>query len=364
MRLTKYLLSNIPKRSVGQELSGQCKICIKEVFLLRGANVKTVWLEVHGPEIAKLEDSVIPEEFEVVRPVSRTDKEEHLRLLTDAEFIVVGGVPITDEYIRAAKKLRFIQKWGVGFDNIAIETARELGIGVGITAGSNADAVAELAVGLMMATLRRISYVDRATRQGIWSKATIRPSAYMMQGKTVGMLGIGHIAQAAARKLSGFEIKEILYYDLRRLSPEKEKELNARYVDLDTLFRESDVLSLHVPLNKGTAQIVNAKTLSMMKPTSILINTARGGLVDEAALIDALKNKAIKGAGLDAFEQEPIQMDNPLLSMDNVVLSNHCGNSTIDSIIPMTKHVFDNLQLFVQGQDLPAEDVVVAPVKK
>lgn len=319
-----------------------------------------LWLEVHGPEISKLEASCAPEGFQVIRPVSRTDREEHLKLLAQAEYLIVGGVPITREYLQAAKKLRFIQKWGVGFDNIDVEAARELNIPVAIAAGANADAVAELAVGLMLAALRRISYVDRATRQGIWSKASIRPSAFMIKGRTIGLYGIGNIAYAVAKKVQGFEPAEIIYYDLKRLGPEQEEALHARYVTPEELFAESDVLSLHVPLNSHTAKIVNADTLKRMKPGAVLINTARGGLVDEAALIEALRNGTIAGAGLDAFEQEPINGDNPLLTMDNVVLSNHCGNSTIDSILPITRHVFDNLLRFEEGRALPAADVVFA----
>lgn len=319
-----------------------------------------LWLEVHGPEISKLEASCAPEGFQVIRPVSRTDREEHLKLLAQAEYLIVGGVPITREYLQAAKKLRFIQKWGVGFDNIDVEAARELNIPVAIAAGANADAVAELAVGLMLAALRRISYVDRATRQGIWSKASIRPSAFMMKGRTIGLYGIGNIAYAVAKKVQGFEPAEIIYYDLKRLGPEQEEALHARYVTPEELFAESDVLSLHVPLNSHTAKIVNADTLKRMKPGAVLINTARGGLVDEAALIEALRDGTIAAAGLDAFEQEPINGDNPLLTMDNVVLSNHCGNSTIDSILPITRHVFDNLLRFEEGRALPAADVVFA----
>lgn len=319
-----------------------------------------LWLEVHGPEISKLEASCAPEGFQVIRPVSRTDREEHLKLLAQAEYLIVGGVPITREYLQAAKKLRFIQKWGVGFDNIDVEAARELNIPVAIAAGANADAVAELAVGLMLAALRRISYVDRATRQGIWSKASIRPSAFMIKGRTIGLYGIGNIAYAVAKKVQGFEPAEIIYYDLKRLGPEQEEALHARYVTPEELFAESDVLSLHVPLNSHTAKIVNADTLKRMKPGAVLINTARGGLVDEAALIEALRDGTIAAAGLDAFEQEPINGDNPLLTMDNVVLSNHCGNSTIDSILPITRHVFDNLLRFEEGRALPAADVVFA----
>ena len=320
----------------------------------------TLWLEVHGSEISRLEAGCAPEGFQVVRPVSRTDRAEHLKLLAEAEYLIVGGVPITGEYLRAAKKLKFIQKWGVGFDNIDIETARELNIPVAIAAGANADAVAELAVGLMLATLRRISFVDRATRQGVWSKASIRPTAFMMKGRTIGLYGIGNIAYAVAKKVQGFEPAEILYYDLRRLPPEEEEALHARYVSPEELFAESDVLSLHVPLNRHTAKAVNAGTLGKMKPGAVLINTARGGLVDEAALVKALRDGVIAGAGLDAFEQEPINKDNPLLAMDNVVLSNHCGNSTIDSVLPITRHVFDNLLRFERGEARPPADVVVA----
>ena len=322
---------------------------------------KVVWLEVHGEKVVQLEDSVTPKDFEVVRPVSRTDKEEHLRLLADADYAIIGGIPMTGEYIKASKNLKLIQKWGIGADNIDSETARENGVAVSIAAGSNADAVAELAVGLMMATLRRIPYVDASTRRGQWLKASIRPTSFMIKGRTVGMLGMGNIAQAAVKKLSGFEAN-IIYFDARRLPAEKEAALNLRYVSFEELLKTSDILSLHIPLLPSTEKIIGEKQFAMMKPGSVLINTARGKLVDEKALCRALTEGPLQSAGMDAYEEEPPSADCPLLKMDNVVLSNHCGNSTIDSVIPVTQHVFNNIVRFENGEPIPEIDVIVPRV--
>ena len=174
----------------------------------------------------------------------------------------------------------------------------------------------------------------------------------------MGLLGMGNIAQAVVKKLSGFGA-EMIYYDARRLPEETEAALNVRYVSFDELIQTSDILSLHVPMTPSTAKIIGAKQLEMMKSGSILINTARGGLVDEAALYQALKKGPLYAAGLDAYEEEPPAADCPLFALDNVVLSDHCGNSTIDSVVSVTRHALGNIAKFEQGETLNAADVVV-----
>ncbi len=323
---------------------------------------KIVWLEIHDPEVVKMENSILPEGFELVRPTSRTDTEEHLRLLENADYIIAGGIPVPREYIQAAKKLKMIQKWGIGVDKIDCAAAEERGVPVYITAGANSVPVAELALGLMFAVNRKIPYVDSTMRAGQWVKSKMRAQCQMIHGKTVGLLGIGNIAKEVAKMLRGFENTQVIYYDVFPLSPEDEKKYDAVSVSLEELLRRSDILSVHVPLLPSTKHMIGAEQLAMMKPSAILINTARGGVVDEAALTEALKSGKLRGAGLDSFEQEPIDPNNELLGLENVVLTCHCGGGVSDNVLHVTEHAFSNIQKFSRGEPLNPKDRFV--VKK
>lgn len=319
---------------------------------------KIVWLEIHAPEVMKREHEILPDGFSIVRPESRTDRDEHLRLVADADYIIAGGIPVTGEYIDAAKKLKMIQKWGIGVDKIDCDAARRAGVAVNITAGSNAIPVAELAVGLMLAVNRKIPYVDASVRDGRWVKAEMRSQCYMINGKTVGLLGIGNIAKRVARLLSGFEV-DILYYDICRLDKEEEKARGVRYAPFDELIAASDIVSVHVPLTGETRGMIGKEAFTRMKKTAILINTARGFVVDEAALIEALQEGEIRAAGIDAFESEPVEPDNPLLTMENVVLTCHCGGGVLDNVLPVTRHAYENIEKFSKHAAMDPRDVVV-----
>lgn len=317
---------------------------------------KIVWLEIHDPDVVKMEDSILPDGFELVRPVSRTDTEEHLRLIADADYIIAGGIPVPKAYIDRAEKLKMIQKWGIGVDKIDCAAAEERGIPVYVTAGANSIPVGELAVGLMFAVNRKIPYVDASMRNGQWVKSKMRAQCQMIHGKTIGLLGIGNIAKEVAKMLRGFEETEVIYYDVVRLSPEEEKRYGASYVPFEELLHRSDIHSIHVPLLPTTRHMVGKEQLAMMKPSAILINTARGGVVDEAALIQALKAGKLRGAGLDSFEQEPINPDNELLKLENVVLTCHCGGGVADNVLHVTEHAFTNIARFSRGEDLDPRD--------
>ncbi|MCD8125671.1 MAG: phosphoglycerate dehydrogenase [Lachnospiraceae bacterium] len=322
-------------------------------------NKKIAWLELHDPEVVRLEDSILPESFEVVRPVSATDSEEHKRLVEDADYIIAGSIRITREYMQAARKLKMIQKSGIGVDKIDCVAAKEMGIPVCITAGANAVPVAELTMGLMFAVNRRISYVDASMRRGEWVRPRMRAQCRMIHGKTVGLLGIGNIAREVAKMLQGFEGTRIIYYDKIKLSDEEERRLKVTGVSFEELLRQSDILSIHIPLLPSTRHMIGKEQLAMMKSSSILINTARGGIVDESALIEALKNGTLRGAGLDSFEQEPINQDNELLTLGNVVLSCHCGGGVVDNVLHVTEHVYGNIVKHASGQAQDPRDVIV-----
>ena len=323
---------------------------------------KTIaWMEVHAPDVIAKEDSVLPEGFEIIRPKSRTDVEEHLAMMAKADYIIAGGIPITRAYMEAAPNLKMIQKWGIGVDKIDCAAAKDLGIAVSITAGANAIPVAELAVGLMFAVNRKIPYVDAQMRQGRWLKTEMRPQCYMLNGKTVGLLGIGNIARQVAAMMRGFSV-DVIYYDIHPLSPEQEAKLNVRYVDFDTLVRQSDILSVHVPMTASTKGMIGAQQLRSMKPSSILINTARGGVIDEPALVEALKSGQIRGAGLDSYAVEPIEKDHPLLRLENVVLTSHNGGGVIDNVLHVTEHAYANIVRHVNGEPQQKADIIVEKI--
>jgi len=320
------------------------------------------WMEVHAPDVIAKEDSILPEGFEIIRPGSRTDTAEHLELMSRADYVIAGGIPITRAYMEAAPNLKMIQKWGIGVDKIDCAAAKDLGIAVSITAGANAIPVAELAVGLMFAVNRRIPYVDAQMRKGCWLKTEMRPLCYMLNGKTVGLLGIGNIARQVAGMMRGFSV-DVIYYDIRPLSPQQEARLNVHYVDFDTLVRQSDILSIHVPMMDSTKGMIGVEQLKSMKRTAIIINTARGGVIDEPALVEALKSGQIRGAGLDSYTVEPVEKDNPLLQLENVVLTSHNGGGVIDNVLHVTEHAYANIVRHANKEPQQKQDIIVEEPK-
>lgn len=321
---------------------------------------KIVWLQVSEQSVRDEANKALPEGFEVVYPVSKTDTEEHTRLIAEADYLITQSIYVTADQLKAAKKLKMIQKFGIGVDKIDCKAAEELNIPVCITAGANAVPVAEMAVGLMLAVNRRLPYVDKSVREGKWLKAEMRAQCYSLQDKTIGLVGIGNIAKQVAKRLSGFDVGEIIYYDIFRLSPEQEKALNVRYVELDELMVRSDVITLHVPLTDTTKGLISRERIAKMKPTSILINTARGPIVDTQALVDALREHKIRGAGLDAYDEEPLAADSPLIQLDNVVLTCHHAGSVIDNVLPRARHAYGNIEKFSKGEAIDPRDIIVA----
>jgi glyoxylate reductase len=260
---------------------------------------------------------------------------------------------IDSEVFGAAPKLKIVAQLAVGFDNIDLQEATRRGIYVTNTPEVLTDTTADFAWALLMAVARRVAEADRYVRTGQW-KVGWHPS--MMQGRdvygaTIGIVGAGRIGYAVAKRATGFGMK-ILFYDVVP-RPEIEKDFAAKKVDLDTLFRESDFVSIHVPLMKETHHLVNAERLKLMKKTAYLINNSRGPVVDEKALYEALKGGRIAGAALDVFEQEPTPMDNPLLKFDNVVVAPHISSASYETRSRMAEMVAENLVAFFEGKKPP-----------
>jgi glyoxylate reductase len=260
---------------------------------------------------------------------------------------------IDAEVFDAAPKLRIVAQMAVGFDNIDLQEATKRGIYVTNTPEVLTDTTADFAWALLMAIARRVVEADKYVRTGQW-KVSWHPG--MMQGRdvydaTIGIVGAGRIGYAVAKRATGFGMK-ILFYDVVP-RPEIGKDFGAKKVDLDTLFRESDFVSIHVPLMKETYHLVNAERLKLMKKTAYLINNSRGPVVDEKALYAALKEGRIAGAGLDVFEQEPIPVDNPLLKLDNVVVAPHISSASYETRSKMAEMVAENLVAFFEGKKPP-----------
>jgi glyoxylate reductase len=260
---------------------------------------------------------------------------------------------IDSEVFNAAPKLKIVSQLAVGFDNIDIAEATKRGIYVTNTPEVLTDTTADFAWALLMAVARRVVEADKYVRTGQW-KVGWHPS--MLQGRdvygaTIGVVGAGRIGYAVAKRAKGFDMK-ILYYDVIP-RPEMERDFGAKRVDLDTVFKESDFVSIHVPLMKETHHLVNADRLKLMKTTAYLINNSRGPVVDEKALYEALKTGKIAGAGLDVFEQEPTPFDNPLLKLDNVIVAPHISSASFETRSKMAEMVAENLVAFFEGKKPP-----------
>ena len=284
---------------------------------------------------------------EVVRRDMPMDEQK--AIVSDADFIMVYRAPLDDEVLRAANKARMVQLLAAGYDSMNLPLMAALEVPCANNGGANSWAVADHAVLLMLSLYKRQMHTDPATRQGRWSAPVSGTNTFEMADKLVGVLGIGNIGRQVARRVQGFDA-DVQYYDLYPLSEERERELDVRRVSLDELFRSSDILTCHTPLTPQTHHIVNRERLAMMKPTAVVINTSRGPVVDEAALIEALQEGRIAGAGLDVFEQEPVDPANPLLQMDNVVVTPHIAGTTWNTWFRRAEFAYRNMRRVWDGE--------------
>jgi len=272
----------------------------------------------------------------VDNPFSRPLKENELIPLLENVDGVIAGL---DEYSRAAisssRKLRVISRYGVGLDNIDLEAARERAILVVNTPEVNTQAVADLTFGLILAVCRKIPQAHFSTQKGKWGRLIGRG----VYKKSIGIIGLGRIGKAVAERARGFSM-EILAYDVKdEISSEGQ---GVRFLPLDELLAEGDFITLHCDLNPGSKGIIGARELALVKKTAYLINTARGGLIDEKTLFEALQKGAIAGAALDAFQDEP-PVNSPLLTLDNIITTPHIGSYTHEALLEMGLIAVENL---------------------
>jgi len=320
------------------------------------AKYKVALIEVFSPDVVAEIRSCLPEDFQLVATKTH-DEQEKIAVATGVDFILVGGVPLSAAVIAAAPKVRLIQKWGIGVDKIDLKAAAARGIPVAITAGANAVPVAEHAIALMLAVYRKIPYVDRKLRQGIWLKSEMRSVCYQINGKTVGIVGLGNIGRQVAKRVRAFNAR-VVYYDMFRPSAEVEAEVGASFRPLDQLLAEADIITLHTPLTPETRNLIDARAFSLMKRTAVIINTSRGPVIDEPALVDALKTGKIMAAGLDTFAKEPAEAGNPLFELENVVVTPHIAGGVMDNVANSARHCFGNMQKLLRGEALSPADVI------
>ncbi|MBQ5545809.1 MAG: 2-hydroxyacid dehydrogenase [Clostridia bacterium] len=312
--------------------------------------MKTILLTNHYPsQPYKIVSAEVPEGFRLL--MLKENSQECLeQAAPEADYLLASGrVKITREVLDKAVNLKMVQRTGVGLDSLDLDALREKGIPLYVNAGVNAESVAEHTLLLMLACLRRLPEIHRNTANGIWKKQAQGVRTRELSRRTVGLIGMGSIARTLVGLLKGFGVT-VLYYDPFRLSEDCESELGVTYTDMDTLLRESDIVSLHCPLTDGTRYLINADTLSEMQDGAILINTARGGLADTAAVAEALKSGKLAFAGLDVHEQEPLAADNPVLGLDNVILTPHIGGVTYDSFRAMMHDAMRNIALYDAGR--------------
>ncbi|NPV52475.1 MAG: D-glycerate dehydrogenase [Firmicutes bacterium] len=290
----------------------------------------------------KVWDGELPPPREIILKEIR-DVDGIISLLTDK---------MDAEAMDAGEKLKVISNYAVGFDNIDIPEATKRGIAVTNTPGVLTDTTADFAFALLMASARRIVEADKHTRQGKWK--TWVPTGFLGQDihhATLGLVGLGRIGYEMARRATGFSMK-LLYYDVYR-NEKFEKELGIEYVELPELLQRSDFVSLHVPLTDKTYHLIGRQELAMMKKTAILINTARGPIVDLDALYEALRDGKIAGAGLDVTEPEPIPANHPILGLDNLTIAPHIASASVATRTKMATMAAEGCAAILKGEVPP-----------
>lgn len=283
-----------------------------------------------------------------VEPVilSDSDIETIRKIVADVEGIILRtNIKVTREIIEAAPHLKIISRTGAGVDNIDVDAAIEKGILICNTPGVNSVSVAEQTLALMLSTAKQLKTMDKAVHEGNW-KIRYSSKAVDIEGKTLGLVGIGHIGSLLAQKCRlAFNMKVIAY------DPYVEQAEEVKLCpSLDQVFNQSDFISIHVPYTEETHHLVDARLLGLMKPDSCLINTSRGSIVDEKALIEALKNKSIAGAGLDVFEKEPPSPDDPLLKFDNVITTPHSSALSRECVMKVAMTAAQAVVDYLEGK--------------
>ena len=299
-------------------------------------------------EVGEIARAMAPAGFDLI--LTQAASPAFAAALPAASYIVCyPSVVLDGAFYRAAPRLKLVQLLSAGYDAVDLEAARAAGVPVANNGGANAISVAEHALMLMLAVARRLVWQHGGVSGGRWRGNGPAPRMYELFGKTLGIIGLGTIGKKVARLARAFGM-HVEYYDIARLSEEVEDALGVRFRLLRELLRRADVVSLHVPLNASTQAMIGAGELALMKSSAILINTARGAVIDERALCAALSAGNIFGAGIDVFDPEPPRADSALLALPNVVLTAHFAGPTWDNHVARFRNAFDNVERVERGE--------------
>jgi phosphoglycerate dehydrogenase-like enzyme len=299
-------------------------------------------------ETGEIARELAPAGFELA--LVQPESPQFAAALGDAAYMVCyPSVKMSDAFYRAAPRLRLVQLLAAGYDNVDLAAARRAKVPVANNGGANAISVSEHAMMLMLTVARRVIWQHGNVSGGGGRATGPSPRMYELFGKTLGVVGLGTIGKKVARLARAFGMR-VEYYDIARLSEDAEDALGVRFRLLNELLSNANVVSLHVPLNESTRHMIGQRELARMRPTALLINTSRGPVVEEAALVRALSEDQLFGAGLDVFDPEPPRADNPLLKLDNVVLTAHFAGPTWDNHAARFRNAFDNVQRVARGE--------------
>ena len=302
-----------------------------------------------GEADRKFAMGLVPAGFELVEV--QADTPELHAAIPDADYLIgLGNRSMDDSFYARAKKLKLVQLLSAGYDRCDIESARRAGVAICNNGGANSVAVAEHTLMLMLAVCRRLIWQHQNVAAGRWRGNNWQEKhVYELEGKTLGIIGLGTIGKKVARMARAFDMR-VIYFDVLRLSEAEEDAVGARFRLFDEVLRQSDIVSLHVPLLPGTKHLISTRELGLMQAHAYLINTCRGPVVDEPALVAALSDGGIAGAGLDVFDIEPPPPGNPLFALENVVLTAHLAGPTWENRAKRFRNAFDNVLRVHRGQ--------------
>jgi phosphoglycerate dehydrogenase-like enzyme len=313
------------------------------------ARYKVLYFDCATPEVYEIIRSQLPRGFDLLTLDSDSDVERHEKIAL-ADFVLVATAEINDAFLNAAHRLKLIQHQGVGYDGTDVAAAQRLGIPVGLTPEGTSIGVAEHTILLILAVYKKLIVAHNSLVAGRWRQFDLRPYSYELFGKKLGLLGFGRIGAEVAKRATAFGAHILICDSEVSLSADRQAALGVQQVSRRTLLQNSDIVSLHVPLTPATRGFVNREFLQAMKRSAILVNTSRGGVVDQGALIEALQKGVIQGAGLDVFAPEPLEADSPLCSMEQVVLTPHIAAGTRDALVAKMRAAFANMVRVGQGK--------------
>lgn len=270
---------------------------------------------------------------------------------SDANYILASIHKIGKDEMDAAKNLKLIHVPATGYNHVDLAYAKEKGVPVCNSRGENATTTAEFTIALMLACMRRLSQIDHLVKKGEWHSWTWRHDQYELRGKTVGIIGGGAIGREVMKRLQGWECR-LIYSDPYRMPLEMEEKLHCEYVDQDTLLEQSDVVSLHCPLTAQTRGMISTEQFKKMKKNAIIVNEARGAVIDDEALVEALRTGEIWGAALDVWEKEPLDPNDPLCKFEKVITTSHLGAATRETVIRCFTIGYNNILNSMRGEPL------------